>query len=69
MTPKWIPASELRETDVLVFKGFTLEGFFDGVPIDKLTRLTRGRVKVHVTFVDGTRRHKTFAAHDLVMVQ
>jgi hypothetical protein len=71
---RWIPASELRETDVLVFQAeaVTPTGdvkIFDGIPIDKLTRLSRGRVKVRVTYIDGTRRYKTFAAHELVMVR
>lgn len=65
---KWIPARDVRDTDVLEFQGFTMDGFIDGVPIDKLTRYPGGRVKVDVTYADGTHRYKIYAPDDQVCV-
>ena len=44
-------------------------GWFDGVPIDNLKRYRNGRVRVDVTYVDGTRRRKVFAPDERVMVR
>lgn len=69
MSAKWIPASELRATDVLEFRGIAEAGGFDGIPIDKLKRYRDGRVRVDVTHIDGSRRRKIFAPNEQVMVQ
>jgi hypothetical protein len=66
---KWIPACKLRDTDVLEFQGMTLDRGFDGIPINKLTRHRDGRVEVDVTFVDGSRRYKTFGPDEQVMIK
>jgi hypothetical protein len=64
-----IPACELRETDVLEFQGVTSAGGVNGIPIDKLTRRADGRVEIDVIYLDGTHRHKTFAADEQVVVR
>ncbi len=66
---QWIPARELRDTDVLQFQGITRSGVWDGIPIDKLTRYPDGRVKVDVTYADGTHRYRTYGPDDQVMVR
>jgi Zn-dependent alcohol dehydrogenase len=66
---KWIAARELRDTDILEFQGVTTTGGFDGIPIDKLKRYRDGRVRIDVTYVDGTCRRKIFSPDQLVMVR
>jgi hypothetical protein len=66
---KWITASELRDTHILEFQGISEAGGFDGIPIDKLKRYRDGRVRVDVTYIDGTRRRKIFTPGQQVMVQ
>jgi hypothetical protein len=63
------PASELRNTDILEFRGVTEGGGIDGIPIDKLTRHPDGSVEIDITYIDGTSRHKTFSASEQVMVR
>jgi hypothetical protein len=68
----WIPACELRDTDVLEFDANVLSPqgvtHVDGLPIDKLTRHPDGRVEVDLTYADGIHRYKTFAPDERVMV-
>ena len=66
---KWIPARALRDTDILEFQGVTMDGWFDGITIDKLTRHADGRVEVDLTFVDGSHRYKIFGPDEQVRVR
>ncbi|OBG70279.1 hypothetical protein [Mycobacterium sp. E3305] len=65
---KWIPARELRDTDVLEFQRFNADGYIDGIPIDKLTRHPDGRVEIDVTYIDGTHRLKVYDPDEQVSV-
>ena len=64
----WVKARELRQTDVLDFRGVTERAAIDGVPISKLTKTRRGRIRVEVVLA-GTPRYREFAPADAVCIR